>query len=205
MLFSEEKRVIVQAALKAKREAHSELETAFQTLMDTVEPFDLKDPMMWKTVALLTKKIYHSDNKKNVDGFFCDLYRNKEIHMIHALRMMKTHSQLRIDLYDALDDVATGRGDDGYGDLLDSFFLAGPTVVQAALNKEIGDNTEMSEMVVASLGEKLGKFVLNGENYFRMFMEEEAMRRIDLLKQEERPESEEINLDDSDKPWYEKL
>ena len=96
-----------------------------------------------------------------------------------AVQFAKTWDELKSKLYDVLFNIVTDKGDDGYGDLMDSLPLAGPLVYEQCVNKILKNNKD----IIKSLGlafkgdEKMVKFVFHGENYFRMRLEEEAKKR----------------------------
>lgn len=60
-------------------------------------------------------------------------------------------------------------GDDGFGDFCDSFVLAGPDMIGKI---EDGDIANMRQLRVATSDHPLQRFMLRGENYMEMFLEE---------------------------------
>ena len=104
-----------------------------------------------------------------------------------ALRFAKTWGEYKSSLYKPLFEVVEDKGDDGYGDLLDSLVLAGETVHNACHDHDYGDNEEFREAVKdtleqvvdtqmnkadderrAKVKKRLVSFVIDGENYFEM-------------------------------------
>jgi len=107
-----------------------------------------------------------------------------------ALRFAKTWEHYKRALYKPLFNVVEDKGDDGYGDLLDSLPLAGQVVHNACHDRDYGDNEEFREAVkntleqvvdtqmkgnefvdderIAKVKKRLVSFVIDGENYFEM-------------------------------------
>jgi hypothetical protein len=67
------------------------------------------------------------------------------------------------------------RGDDGYGDLMDSLPLAGREIVRAITEDEIANYKQLEKALVEH---PLKKFVLGGENYVRMALEEKLKEQF---------------------------
>lgn len=83
------------------------------------------------------------------------------------------------------------RGDDGYGDLMDSLPLAGRAVVEGLLNDDIANYKQLEK---ALADHPLKDFILNGENYVEMKMEEKleeaflsVVRDLDEDDEDDRP------------------
>jgi hypothetical protein len=76
-------------------------------------------------------------------------------------RFAKTYGEMKRALYKPLFDVITGYGDDGYGDLIDSFMFHGRSRYEKALKGEIVGNSDDQYL---------------GENYISMRLEEGAER-----------------------------
>jgi hypothetical protein len=204
MLFSEDVRQAAMEVYEQKIKIDEAMEKTFRRFMETVEPFDINDPQLWNTIGALVKCIHYDDTKRNLHNFFCHIYRSEKISMIDALRMIKTQGVIKDRLYDPMYELVC-RGDDGYGDLLDSMFLSGPRVVKACLNKDLLNEKDLQRLMIEEVGEKLANHILNGENYYSMTMEEVARDRINWLKAEPKEQQVELELeDDSDKPWYER-
>lgn len=104
-----------------------------------------------------------------------------------AIRFAKTWGHYKRALYKPLFDVVEDKGDDGYGDLLDSLPLAGQTIHNACHDHDYGNNRVFREAVkdtleqavdsqmknvdderCAKFKKKLTSFVIDGENYFEM-------------------------------------
>ncbi len=95
-----------------------------------------------------------------------------------AMSFAKSWRDIAGQLYEPLFDVVTGRGDDGYSDLLDSLPLAGREVVNKATNREFDNNQQFEEAVVLACSkqgyEQLTRLILRGENYIGMSLFDSA-------------------------------
>jgi len=83
------------------------------------------------------------------------------------------------------------RGDDGYGDLIDSLPLAGRKVVESILNDDIANYKQLEK---ALNDDPLKNFILHGENYIEMKLEEalekaflSVVRDLDDEDEDDRP------------------
>lgn len=62
------------------------------------------------------------------------------------------------------------RGDDSYGDLLDSFPLVGEEIMVPVIKGVFKDFKDIEKAIKDRHGKEIAKFVLNGENYNRMML-----------------------------------
>lgn len=181
MYFNEDSRKKALEAFEEKQHAEEKLESAFNSLLDSIERFDLNDKKLWKVISILVKK-FHWGKEVNraVHNMFCDL--NEEVTYYDVLRMINTQSHIKNILYNPMDDFVTdSRGDDSYSDLLDSMFLAGPKIIAKCLSKEYSTMKEFVEDLKNEVGENITDIIINGENYFRMTLVEKARTRVNYL------------------------
>ncbi len=74
---------------------------------------------------------------------------------------------------DSCQHLDFGRSDDSYGDLMDSLPLAGPGVARQLIDDEFFSMGEFEVTVERALADKrLSQFVLRGENYIGMYLDE---------------------------------
>ena len=130
--------------------------------------------------------------------------RATEYTVQEALSFAVTYADVTDKLYKPLFNVVKDRGDDAYGDLLDSLPLVGQVQIEKCLGKSYGNykrflggiKTEISEVVVESFPtkgdpeiclrvdgytEKMTKFILSGENYNKMFLNDAAKKCFKML------------------------
>lgn len=97
----------------------------------------------------------------------------------------KYYEKLDNALYQPLFDVVTGRGDDGYSDLLDSLPLADERIVDRCLASGKKSRTPRDgyltnaefEADLKTLGDKWYEFIADGENYVVSSLERAAANR----------------------------
>ena len=87
------------------------------------------------------------------------------------------------DLAEAWDGVPMNRGDDSFNDLCDSLPLMGERIIKRVINKEILSPEQLKDDVrdaplLVGVTPDIAGFVLDGENYFRMRMEEVFTDRL---------------------------
>lgn len=127
--------------------------------------------------------------------------RTPTISFDDLIRFARSWEPVRKTAYQPLFEVVEGRGDDGYGDLLDSLVLVGREVHEACVRRDYGNNDVFERNVTEALHsavddfvnarkndpwsnwndertqgvkDKLVGFVLHGENYNAMRLEEAA-------------------------------
>lgn len=93
-----------------------------------------------------------------------------------AVQFAKTWPSIQNRLYRPLFDVVQDRGDDAYGDLLDSLPLAGREVVEKAIAGDFANERQFESAVLEGCAgdETLAKFILHGENYAAMALADAA-------------------------------
>ena len=113
------------------REAETARDLAFNRLLDTVEPFT--EGEMGKFAHIVDEYWHLWEHRKDSRWIWDELVRRAvtgqtKVHnfdYVDVLRWHVTHRKLTTAFYEPLFHVVSGRGDDGYGDLLDSLPLAG--------------------------------------------------------------------------------
>jgi len=173
-MFDDSLRKIALSNQALLEEAEEKFDRSYWTFMDSVAPFDYKDPKFWNFVAKLSERCVKGQSVESAcHNTFC-YWPDEDI--TDALRSVVTIDKIKGELYEPLFGVTTDKGDDGYGDLLDAFFLAGPTLVNEALagTYTVGDEDELKKRVLDQCGAKIVDIIWNGENYFHMCLEKPA-------------------------------
>lgn len=129
---------------------------------------------------------------------------------------IRAYRQTKSMLYKALDDCDLGRGDDSYGDLMDSLPLLGVDAIKHIIGGKITSNKTLTIFVnktcleyvqkwvgipwndgggdhvkgqnVEQIAEKWALFILNGENYNEMKLGEQWQERFCLESRQDVPE-----------------
>jgi len=117
------------------------------------------DDDFWAAIKDLAKEVkYAKDNTKLAcDRFLHEYIFGRKTDPYAAMRFIRTYNKKVDALYKPLFDTIDGFGDDGYGDILDSFPLFGRERYEKALKGEI---------------EGSSKDQYQGENYMRMSLED---------------------------------
>lgn len=90
-----------------------------------------------------------------------------------AVRFLNKYEEVKSTLHKKCYDLrGLERGDDGYGDLMDSLPLAGKDIVDGLMNDDIATYKQLQEAFTLKNDQPLKKFILNGENYICMKLEE---------------------------------
>lgn len=179
---------------KAKSSYHK----SFQQLLRSIKP--LSDDRFWELLKHYRNEViqYVICYKKGSDSAACEFFRKSTFEQAsgridwtfeEALAFIVTYELKAKALYQPLFDTVTGRGDDGYGDLLDSLLLAGRETFDKCMAKKFFDNEEFEDFVknavynivstttkvdVSKITIPFQKHILNGENYNQMFLREQA-------------------------------
>jgi len=146
-----------------------EIKSAINAISNEVEELDAVT--FWAIIAEIKKRLSRYSAK---DGAFSssdlkgavestihavtfDHIRDLESDRETAIRFVKTYENLTGKISKALWDVVEGYGDDGYGDICDSFPLFGQEVVEQALKGKltVEDPYQGENYVCMSLSEKL--------------------------------------------------
>lgn len=95
-----------------------------------------------------------------------------------CVRFTAKHEEIKAALYKPLFDVIEGRGDDGYGDLLDGLALALPrNLAEDTLAGKFGAERFFKEAFHEAIHTDLHGLFWHGENYFGMRLRDEALAR----------------------------
>lgn len=90
-----------------------------------------------------------------------------------AIRFLKTLQEFKSMAYKALFNVVGGKGDDGYGDFIDSLILAGPDIYAKVLSGAYREGEwKRLQADIREATPELGDFIIEGENYIAMFTED---------------------------------
>jgi len=133
-----------------------------------------QDVFKYRTNKSKSKDICHEFVRRLLTGEANSLRAQSEgdnLVFLDAIRFVKTIQESGIFMSPILFDVVDDKGDDGYGDLLDSICLAGREVYQKIMcgAYQVGDYDKLKSDVRSAVGVELAQFILNGENYIAMF------------------------------------
>ncbi len=194
---------VAVAAAMAHSKAQASYKKAFRDYFNSLEVLD--DDTFWKMLdhlrmLLIERRVNGQALKRAVDELFrlpsfwqgclrgtCGGGKDPGYTTIDAIRFAKTYDEKKAALYDPLFDVVTGRGDDSYGDLLDSLPILGRELYENCVNKKFRNNRAFgaarakAALAVAPHPQTAGlltNFVLNGENYVEMSLFDEAESRF---------------------------
>jgi len=198
---------VAQTFALSLQKAQTEYEKAYLDFLNTLEPLD--DDTFWKMLDFLRNLLIERGIKgpalsRAVDELFrlpafwrgcergtCGGGSDPGYTTIDAIRFAETYDAKKDALYNPLFDVVEGRGDDGYGDLLDSLVLLGRDLYTKCVGdgkkSDIGNNRSFEtacNKAAADLtgdvakAEALAKFVLRGENYVEMSLRDEGRKRF---------------------------
>ena len=159
---------------KNLREAEEIFDKSFWAFMGSVVPFDYQDPILWRFVAKLVERCEKDPSVESAcHNAFCYFPTGK---ITDAIRAVVTIAKIKEDLYEPMADFIHDRGDDGFGDLMDAFFLAGPNIVDQVLSGEFsdGDYNKVYKLTADQCSPKITAMIWNGENYFEMNLEKPA-------------------------------
>lgn len=149
------------------------LNTVFRLHVSHAKPLD--DNEFWAMIDELNTEIRRTGKKPDYElAFerFCWEYAFRNENKIDkVVRFIKTYESKVAALYKPLNEVIEGYGDDGYGDILDSFPLFGREKYEKALKGEIkGDPYQ-------------------GENYIKMKLTDAAFEKFGQTLKNQHTES----------------
>jgi hypothetical protein len=198
--------------LKIAQDAYEGATVHLEHSLDVLPPDEF-----WPLVHAYRMEVFQAkrngrDSKHAADCFRCHMHGDENVGLL-LLRMSKTWSETRRPLYKALDKITSGRGDDSYGDLLDSMPYAGRDVYEKILSGHFANEGEIREAVREALREPVResmvsrwqpnvtdekieagidsaiKLIFSGENYNSMFLANEGKRAFVYdVAQERSPE-----------------
>lgn len=181
---------------RKKLEAEKAYREAWDKARETTERLDVD--RFWAIMDLWKSSVIRMgrDSKQACDELFrqcvCGelIVRGKtraagggKVTFDELVRFIENYEAITSALYGHLFDVVDGKGDDSYGDLCDSLPLVGREGVKDLL--ALRNDQENNEAVVSIIEyncvghdkDEWVHFIWDGENYFRMFLEDEARRR----------------------------
>ena len=118
----------------------------------------MKEDKFWEMTEQLIKGWMRNKSKNDIHHFLWKLVFGNKADPYLAMQYVRTYSHMVGRLYEPLFEVIEGFGDDGYGDILDSFPLHGRERYEKALKGEID-------------GESDDQYL--GENYIQMTLLQE--------------------------------
>jgi len=186
-------RIEIAALANKKSELEDKIEKMVYKLENKMQPLD--EILFWEMLVLLqqtltngkkvSEKNITNDIKRQMHNFICEFrstYDNKDMYLIALLRFLKTYDLKVAALYNALDSVVRGCGDDGFGDTLDSFPLWGQKRYAAALKGH-----PFTKRADEDGSNNYTKIYL-GENYISMILRDEILKRSEDFDTKKDPE-----------------
>ena len=182
--------------------AEDGFEKAMMALERAIEP--LSDDEFWPMVDAFRAEIlggFCSDRttEQNAHNLHCHMAERGEAKALKYMRFAKAWEAKKSVAYSPLFDTIKDRGDDGYGDFLDSFPLVGREVFEKALTGYFGNEDAMKDAArealrgavtakatseyrtdeenaanVVKVGEELVSHIFHGENYNGMTLQEKG-------------------------------
>jgi len=158
---------------KALNEAKGAYGKAIRAEMASFQPMDIDT--FWEVNAVYAKKIqqrrkYGTGVKDGSHNLMCEYVYSgdgtKKDGWESMVRFLARYEQVKCALSKKLNEMpGLDRGDDGYGDLMDSLPLAGKAVFDGLMGDDIANFKQLEK----ALDEHpLKDFILNGENYVCM-------------------------------------
>lgn len=145
----------------------------------------------WPILDAFVKIVGNRDlNQRDASKNACDeLYRRcvcgelQGVTFDDLIQFNANWNALSSELHTALFNTVTGKGDDSYGDLCDSLPLIGRENVTRLLNDGTLTNDDIVDIIensrpIGTNKDVWREFVWEGENYFTMFLEDEARERF---------------------------
>jgi len=167
---------------KARREANDAYGKAFRKEVQSLKPMDTAE--FWEVIPALTARV---TKDRDVDAAMHNLMCNavyqsygecptpfedlsQPIAWELMVRFFNKYEEVKSTLSKKCQELrGLERGDDGYGDLMDSLPLAGEDVVNGLMSDDIATYKQLESAITSSA---LKKLVLHGENYICMKLEE---------------------------------
>lgn len=185
----------------------------------------------WQIMPFFTKEVfqrvfYYGDKRNGVNSAAWEFFRvpltykncigrhEEPYTMDEAMSFAATFSVVSSVLYRPMFDVVKDRGDDSYGDLLDSLAHGGKTVFHACLSGKYKNNKDIEEALTevfqtTTIMEdtdkvvppaKFVKWVMHGENYNDMMLRDAAKKcfahlAFDVARQKDQESGEDIEYD----------
>lgn len=191
-----EKNEVVRLA-RLHVEVESNYNKAFDTYLKELPLLPIK--RFWELLAkyrgLVIERLGYAATEKAADEFFRIPHafgrhtpkgvreRRPAYTFDEAIAFANHYGTIDNELYQPLFDVVKGRGDDAYGDLLDSLTLLGPEFHQRCLDG-LRNNEAFEEAVALTIATvcpnakipQFAQFILRGENYNSMMLRDAARK-----------------------------
>jgi hypothetical protein len=170
---------------KARRESNKAYEVAFRKEIRSLTPMKLEE--FWEVIPFLaTRVVSDNDVDSAMHNLMCNLVYQSygkcppsfdDLSSLVAwelvVRFLNKYEEVKSTLHKKCNDLrGLERGDDGYGDLMDSLPLAGKDIVEGLINDDIATYKQLEEAFTLKNDQPLKKFILDGENYITMKLEE---------------------------------
>lgn len=201
---------------KAKAQADKEYGEAFRAHLRVFKPLD--DEEFWPILELFQGNVvsrlkYGNGVKEGAHNLLCELvyHRTGEDRMDaweNMARFLARYEQNTRRLSAKMNDMPNlDRGDDSYGDLLDSLPLAGKEIFDAIMGDDIANNKQLEK---AFIDHPLGKVILHGENYVCMTFEKVLLKSFVSVSRDHEEDREEALIPHvalvvepvkADRPW----
>jgi hypothetical protein len=121
---------------------------------------------------LMCTYVHGSYSRSKIDGWPEEKLPRWE----NMVRFLVKYEEMKATLSKKMYDMkGLERGDDGYGDLMDSMPLAGREVVDGIMNDDIANYKQLEK---ALADHPLKDFILCGENYVEMALEEKLKEQL---------------------------
>lgn len=192
---------------KARSEANEAYEKAFRSELRSLRPMDTEE--FWETLPFLAENV---ETDRSVDSamhnFMCNVvYQSYGEHPACFGELSEYNRwELACRFHNKYEEIVSTlskkcwemkgleRGDDGYGDLMDSLPLAGREVVDGIMNDDIANYKQLQKALAAH--PKRGEYILNGENYIASSLERALQKALlSVVRRDERDEEYERDPD----------
>jgi hypothetical protein len=162
-------------------EAKANYHKLFQEFFKELEPLEdgqfwslLKNTFVPEVLRAFVNKTPGYISTTAAHNLFCQPIKSS-ISFDTGLHFAATWRLKTKELYTPLFDIVENRGDDAYGDLLDSLPLLGHKFYERCLAGDFKNNKDFeNEVKLTCKTEGFAKFILHGENYFAMHLWDKA-------------------------------
>lgn len=174
----------LQELAKARRESNQAYQNEFLKEVRSLSP--MKTEEFWEVIPFLAKRVTSDrDVDPAMHNFMCNLVYQSygdcpdsyddlsgPVAWELTVRFLNKYVEIKRTLSKKCHDLrGLERGDDGYGDLMDSLPLAGQEIVDGLMNDDIATYKQLEEAFTLKNDQPLKKFILHGENYIEMKLE----------------------------------
>jgi hypothetical protein len=195
---------------KARRDSNKAYETAFRKEVRSLKPMDTEE--FWEVIPALAVLLTEGrDVDSAMHNFMCNaVYQSygdcpapfedlsSPVAWELMVRFLNKYEEVKRSLSKKCHDLrGLERGDDGYGDLMDSLPLAGVDVVHGLMVDDIATYKQLEEAFTLKNDQPLKKFILDGENYITMKLEE-ALQKAYLSTSVSQDDEDEMDRRETD-------